>query len=79
MWAIVKSWLTGNAIRLLGYGLAALSVSALVLGIRQSGKNAVRLDNLKTVLEVKDEQLRAAANAPRTRADLVGRLRDGKF
>ncbi len=79
MLAVIKSWIMGNAVRLLGYALAAASVTAVIVGIRQSGKNAVRLDILKNTLEVKHEQLRAAANAPRTRAELVKRLQDGKF
>ena len=79
MLATIQSWMVGNAVRLLGFGLAALSVSAIILGIRQSGRNAERLDNLKQSLEIKHAELKAAANAPRTRADLVKQLRDGKF
>lgn len=76
---LIKSWLIGNAARLLGFVIAAVSVSAVVLGIRQTGRNAERLDNLKKILEIKDAQLHATLDAPRTRAELVDRLRRGKF
>jgi hypothetical protein len=79
MWLMIKSWLSGNVLRLFGWGVAALSVSAVLLGARQAGRNAERVDQLKQVLEVKDAQLRATLNAPRTRGELVDRLRRGKF
>ena len=79
MWMIIKTWLSGNALRLIGWGMAALSVSAVLLGACQAGRNAERVDQLKKSLEIKDAQLRATLNAPRTRGELVDRLRDGKF
>jgi hypothetical protein len=79
MWMIIKTWLSGNALRLIGWSVAALSVSAVLLGSRQAGRNAERVDQLKKSLEIKDAQLRATLNAPRTRGELVDRLRDGKF
>ena len=79
MWALIKSWLSGNALRLIGWGVAALSVIAVLLGARQAGRNAERVDQLKKSLEVKDAQLRATLDAPRNRGELVDRLRDGKF
>jgi hypothetical protein len=79
MWAIAKTWLSGNALRLIGWSVAALSVSAVLLGARQAGRNAERVDQLKQILEVKDAQLRATLDAPRTRGELVDRLRNGKF
>ena len=79
MWAVVKVWLSGNALRLIGWGVAALSVATVLFGARQAGRNAERVDQLKKSLEVKDAQLRATLDAPRTRGELVDRLRDGKF
>ena len=79
MWVIIKTWLSGNALRLIGWGVAALSVSAILLGARQGGRNAERVDQLKKSLEIKDAQLRATLDAPRNRGELVDRLRDGKF
>ncbi len=79
MWAVVKAWFSGNALRLIGWGAAALSVAAVLLGARQAGRNAERADQLKKSLEVKDAQLRATLDAPRNRGELVDRLRNGKF
>ena len=79
MWMIIKTWLSGNALRLIGWSVAAFSVSAVLLGARQAGRNAERVDQLKKSLEIKDAQLRATLNAPRTRGELVDRLRNGKF
>ena len=79
MWAIIKTWLSGNALRLIGWSVAALSVSAVLLGARQAGRNAERVDQFKKSSEIKDAQLRATLDAPRNRGELARRLRDGKF
>lgn len=79
MLAILKSWLSSNVLRFLGWGAAALSVLTVLLGARQAGRNAERNDQLKKIVEVKDAQLRATLDAPRTRGELVDRLRRGKF
>lgn len=79
MWVIVKTWLSGNLLRLVGWGVAALSVATVLLGARQAGRNAERVDQLKRSLEIKDAQLRATLDAPRNRDELIDRLRNGKF
>jgi len=79
MWTIFISWFSSNLVKIIGWGTAALSVAAVLLGVRQSGRTAERYDQLKKIVEIKDAQLRATMDAPRTRADLVKRLRDGKF
>ena len=79
MWAIFTGWLSSNALRLIGLGAVALSVSTVLLGARQAGRNAERVDQLRKILEIKDAQLRATLDAPRNRGELVDRLRDGKF
>ncbi len=79
MWLIVRSWLSSNALLLVGWGVVGLSVLTVLLGARQAGRNAERVDQLKQVLEVKNAQLRATLDAPRTRGELVDRLRRGKF
>lgn len=79
MWAIAKTWLSGNLLNLIGWSVAALSVSAVLLGARQAGRNAERVDQLRKILEIKDAQLRATLDAPRNRGELARRLRDGKF
>ena len=79
MWAVFTGWLSSNALRLIGWGVAGLSVLTVLLGARQAGRNAERNDQLKKIIEVKDAQLRATLDAPRTRGELVDRLRRGKF
>ena len=79
MWMIIKTWLSGNALRLIGWSVAALSVAIVLFGARQAGRNAERVDQLKKSLEIKDAQLHATLDAPRNRGELARRLRDGKF
>lgn len=76
---IFKTWLFSNLLRLIGWGVAGLSVLTVLLGARQAGRNAERHDQLKKIIEVKDAQLRATLDAPRTRAELIDRLRRGKL
>lgn len=52
---------------------------AVLLGARQAGRTAERVDQLKQIAEIKDAQIKAAAAAPRTRDDLMQQLRDGRF
>ena len=79
MFAILTSWLSSNMLKIVGWGAVALSVLGVLFGARQSGRTAERYDQLKKITEIKDAQLRAAMDAPRTRADLVDRLRNGQF
>ena len=79
MWTLIIGWFTSHSLKLIGWGAIAASILAVLLGARQSGKNAERYDQLKKIVEIKDAQLRATFDAPSTRADLVKRLRDGKF
>lgn len=79
MWTILTGWLSSNLIKIVGCAALALSVLGVLLGARQSGRTAERYDQLKKIVEIKDAQLRATLDAPRTRADLVKCLRDGKF
>ena len=79
MWTLLSGWLSSNLFKIVGWGALALSVLGVLLGARQSGRTAERYDQLKKIVEIKDAQLRATLDAPRTRADLVKRLRDGKF
>lgn len=79
MWVVIKTWLTGHLLRLIGWGTAGVSVLTVLLGARQAGRNAERADQFKKIIEVKDAQLRAMLDAPRTRSELADRLRRGKF
>jgi hypothetical protein len=71
MWTFITGWFSTNALRLIGWGVAALSVMAVLLGARQAGRNAERVDQLKKSLEVKDAQLRATLDAPAIAASLL--------
>lgn len=79
MWGIVMGWFSSHLLRIIGWGAAVLSVLAILFGARQAGRNAERADQIKKIVEVKDAQLRATLDAPRTRRELADRLRDGKF
>lgn len=79
MWAILKNWLIGNAVRLAGWATIVLAVFSILFSIRQSGRNTERALQLKKSLEIKDAQIRATMDAPRNRGELIDRLRDGKF
>ncbi|MER2520937.1 MAG: hypothetical protein ABTQ34_09695 [Bdellovibrionales bacterium] len=79
MGTLLANWLSGNALRLLGWSALAATVATVLLGAKQAGRNAERYDQLKKIVEIKDAQLRETMDAPRTRADLLDRLRRGKF
>lgn len=67
----------------LRYGITALSILLFLLVLRRSGERAGRLaEQLETMEKTHDAQrrmLEAAARRPRSRGDLVERLRDGQF
>ena len=46
---------------------------------KQSGISQMEAQSLKTVVTIKNEQAKAAANAPRSRIDVIKRLRNGSF
>ena len=79
MWAIIQGWLTKNVLTLLGYAAAAAAVAAVLLGARQAGRNAERVDRMRKTIEVQRDQLEAATHRPRDRDDLTRRMRDGTF
>jgi hypothetical protein len=79
MWAIVQGWLSRNILTLLGYAAAAAAAAAVLLGARQAGRNAERVDRMKKTIEVQRDQLQAATRRPRDRNDLTRRMRDGTF
>ncbi|QQR70110.1 MAG: hypothetical protein IPI58_00070 [Alphaproteobacteria bacterium] len=79
MIALIQAWLGRHALTLAGWAAMAGAVMAVLLGARQAGRTAERVDQLKQIAEIKDAQIKAAAAAPRTRDDLMQRLRDGRF
>ncbi|MEW5704933.1 MAG: hypothetical protein AB1781_10175 [Pseudomonadota bacterium] len=79
MWALIQPWLLRNALGLLGWLAAAAAAAAVLVGARQAGRNAERVERMKKTIEVQHDQLEAAARRPRDRDELARRLRDGTF
>jgi hypothetical protein len=79
MWALIQPWLLRNALGLLGWLAAVAAVAAVLLGARQAGRNAERVERMRKTIEVQRDQLEAAARRPRDRDELARRLRDGTF
>lgn len=69
--------------RVVGFGLAALTIALFVINLRRAGERAgraaERLDMLERSNDIHQKMLEAAARRPRTRDDLVERLRGGRF
>ena len=76
---LLKKWLLSNLVRLFGWGAATFSIFAVLLGARQAGRRAERVDQMKKILESKNAQLNATVEAPRSRSELIDWLRQGKF
>ncbi len=79
MWALLQPLLLRHALALLGWLAAAGAVAAVLFGTRQAGRNAERVERMKTTIEVQHAQLEAAMRRPRDRNDLARRLHDGSF
>jgi len=79
----VIGFLSGLWGRFAAIGALVLAVLAAYLRIRSvdraGAKAEARVDSLERTLEIKDAQQKAAAAAPRDRAALDKRLRDGSF
>ncbi len=69
--------------RVAGFVLAALTIALFVLNLRRSGEHfgraAERLETLERNNAIQRQMLDAAARRPRSRDDLVERLRGGGF
>jgi hypothetical protein len=79
MWLLLQGSLLRNVLTLLGWLAAAVAVAAVLLGARQAGRNAERVETMRRTVEVQRDQLQAASRRPRDRAGLAVRMRDGKF
>ena len=76
---LITTWLTPKALRLAGTSAALAAALAVLLGAKQAGRCAEKVEQYEKLLEIKNAQLRAAYAAPHTRRELVDRLRTGKF
>jgi len=69
--------------RIIGAALVALTVALFLFNLRRSGERAgrvaERLKTLEAVNHAQRQMLEEAAGRPRSRDDLLDRLRDGEF
>ncbi len=69
--------------RIIGAALAALTVALFLFNLRRAGERAgraaERLENLEHTHAIQRKMLEAASRRPRSRDDLLERLRDGEF
>jgi hypothetical protein len=77
--AIIGAALAPHALRIAGLLAMLGAVAAVLLGSRQAGRNAERVERMRKTIEVQSEQLDAASRRPRDRDQLRRRLRDGSF
>ena len=77
--ALARLW----ARQAMGFVLTALTLTLFILNLRRSaeraGRAAERLDQLEHHDAIHRQMLDAAARRPRSRDDLVDRLRGGEF
>ena len=79
MIAIIGRLLAPYALMLAGFVAILGAVAAVLLGARQAGRNAERVERMRRTIEVQREQLDAASRRPRDRDELARRMRDGSF
>ena len=68
---------------IIGAALAALIVALFLFNLRRAGERAgraaERLETLEALTHAQRQMLKDAARRPRSREDLLDRLRDGEF
>ena len=79
MIALIGQFFAPYALRLVSFAAIIGAVAAVLLGARQAGRNAERVDRMRKTIEVQRDQLDAAARRPRDRDELIDRMRDGSF
>jgi hypothetical protein len=85
MWASLLAGLLARpwARRATAIALVALTIALFILNLRRTaeraGRAAERLDQLEHTHAIYRQMLDAAARRPRSRDDLLDRLRDGGF
>ena len=79
MIALIGRLLAPYALKLAGLAAILGAVAAVLLGARQAGRNAERVERMRRTIEVQHDQLDAASRRPRDRDDLARRMRDGSF
>lgn len=85
MMGALITWFTGSRLALAvgKWAAIALAVLLFLLSLRRSGERAgrlaERLENREKANEIERQMLEAAVRRPRSRDELVERLRDGGF
>ena len=85
MWGTFTAGLLARpwARRVAGFALVALTITLFILNLRRraerAGRTAERLNTLERANDIQRQMLDAAARRPRSRDDLVERLRGGGF
>ena len=85
MWAHLAVGLLARpwALRAAGVALAALTIAFFILNLRRqgeyAGRAALRLTQLERTHAIHRQMLDAASRRPRSRDDLLDRLRKGGF
>jgi hypothetical protein len=85
MWASLAVRLLARpwARRMAAYALVALSIALFIINLRRAGERAgraaERLETLERTDAIHRQMLDAAARRPRSRDDLLDRLREGGF
>ena len=85
MWASLMAGLLAQpwARRAAGFTLAVLTITLFLINLRRSGERAGRAAERLEILErnaaIHRQMLDAAARRPRSRDDLLDRLRGGEF
>jgi len=77
--AIIGRLLAPYALKLAGLFAIIGAVAAILLGSRQTGRNAERVERMRRTIEVQHDQLDAASRRPRDRDELARRMRDGSY
>jgi hypothetical protein len=71
------------ALRAAGVALAALTIALFIVNLRRqgeyAGRAALRLDQLERTHAIQRQMLDADSRRPRSRDDLLDRLREGGF
>ena len=71
------------ALRAAGFALAALTIALFIVNLRRHGERAgrvaLRLTQLERTHAIHRQMLDAASRRPRSRDDLLDRLREGGF
>ncbi len=85
MWASLSIGLLARpwARQVVALALAALTITLFIVNLRRTaeraGRAAERFEQLERTHAIQRQMLEAAANRPRSRDDLLDRLRRGQF